>query len=186
LFSPRAFQFPSQLLNKLASPRHSDFTNFLSMRTRFDVPIHDMVLSLQNEIMDRLFHPIVLSRILDSEVKVAPPAEPFSLGLLFSSIQESVWAETKAPGDSLNVSSYRRSLQRAHLRKMVGMVLRDSGVPEDAQTLSRQGLITLRGQLQSALGKPGIKMSVETRAHLSESVARIDEALKANMQRTGF
>ena len=77
-------------------------------------------------------------------------------------------------------------MQRAHLRKMVGMVLRDSGVPEDAQTLSRQGLITLRGQLQSALGKPGIKMSVETRAHLSESVARIDEALKANMQRTGF
>ena len=69
---------------------------------------------------------------------------------------------------------------------MVGMILRDSGVPEDAQTLSRQGMITLRGRLQSALGKPGIKMSVETRAHLSESVARIDEALKANMQRTGF
>lgn len=77
-------------------------------------------------------------------------------------------------------------MQRAHLRKMVGMVLRDSSVPEDAQTLSRQGLASLRGQLQSALSKPGIKMSVETRAHLSESVARIDEALKANMQRTGF
>lgn len=29
-------------------------------------------------------------------------------------------------------------------------------------------------------------MSLETRAHLSESAARIDEALKANMQRTGF
>jgi hypothetical protein len=29
-------------------------------------------------------------------------------------------------------------------------------------------------------------MSLETRAHLSESVARIDEALKANMQRTGL
>jgi hypothetical protein len=53
------------------------------------------------------------------------------------------------------------------------MVLRDSSVAEDAQTLSRQGLTRLRGQLQSALSKPGIKMSVETRAHLSESVARI-------------
>jgi hypothetical protein len=29
-------------------------------------------------------------------------------------------------------------------------------------------------------------MNVETKAHLSESVARIDEVLKANMQRTGF
>src|SRR5215467_13397135 len=186
LFSPKAFQFPPQLLNKLASPRHSDFTNFLAMRTRFDMPIHDMVLSLQNQVMDRLFHPLVLSRILDSEVKVPPSTEPFSLAVLFTGIQDSVWAETKAPGDLLNISSYRRSLQRAHLRKMVGIVLHDSSVPEDAQTLSRQGLITLRGQLQSALGKPGIKMNVETKAHLSESVARIDEALKANMQRTSF
>lgn len=186
LFSPKAFQFPPQLLNKLASPRHSDFVDFFAMRTRFDVPIHDMVLSLQNGVMDRLFHPLVLSRILDSEVKVAPSAEAFSLGTLFTGIQDSVWAETKAPGDSLNINSYRRSLQRAHLRKMVGLVLRDSGVPEDAQTLARQGLVTLRSQLQSAVSKPGIKMNVETRAHLSESVARIDEALKANMQRTGF
>jgi hypothetical protein len=186
LFSPKAFQFSPQLLNKLASPRHSDFVDFFAMRTRFDVPIHDMVLSLQNAVMDRLFHTLVLSRILDSEVKVAPAAEPFSLALLFHTMQDSIWAETKTPGDSLNIDSYRRSLQRAHLRKMVGMILRDSSVSEDAQTLSRQGLITLRGQLQSALNKPGIKMSLETRAHLSESVARIDEALKANMQRTGF
>ena len=186
LFSPRAFQFPPQLLNKLASPRFSDFSNFLSMRTRFDLPIHDMVLSLQNQVLDRLFHPLVLGRILDSEVKVAAPADAFSLGLLFNGIQDSIWAETKAPGESLNIDSYRRSLQRAHLRKLTGMVLRETAVPEDAQTLSRQGLVALRAQLQSALGKPGIKMSLETRAHLSESVARIDEALKANMQRTAF
>jgi hypothetical protein len=186
LFSPTAFRFSPQLLNKLASPRHSNFVDFLAMRTRFDVPIHDMVLSLQNQVMDRLFHPLLLSRILDSEVKLPPPAEPFSLGLLFTELQDSIWAETRAPGNSLTIDSYRRSLQRAHLRKMVGMVLRDSSVPEDAQTLSRQGLTSLRSQLQSTLGKPGIKMSVETRAHLSESVARIDEALKANMQRTGF
>lgn len=31
-----------------------------------------------------------------------------------------------------------------------------------------------------------MKMSLETRAHPGESAARIDEALKANMQRKGF
>src|SRR2546429_4594734 len=159
LFSPPAFRFSPQLLNKLASPRHSDFVDFFAMRTRFDVPIHDMVLSLQSQVLDRLFHPLVLSRILDSEVKVAPPAESFRLASLFTGVQDSVWAETKAPGDSLNISSYRRSLQRAHLRRLVAMVLHDSAVPEDAQTLSRQELTTLRSQLQTALNKPGIKMS---------------------------
>jgi hypothetical protein len=94
--------------------------------------------------------------------------------------------ETKAPGESLNIDSYRRSLQRAHLRKLIGMVLREAAVPEDARTLSRQGLVSLRAQLQSAVNHPGVKMTLETRAHLNESVARIDEALKANMQRTAY
>jgi hypothetical protein len=66
------------------------------------------------------------------------------------------------------------------------MVVREAGVPEDAQTLSRQNLVALRSQLQAAVAKPGVKTTLETRAHLSESIARIDDALKANMQKTGF
>jgi len=65
-------------------------------------------------------------------------------------------------------------------------VLREAGVPEDAQTLSRQNLVALRSQVQAAVAKPGVKMTVETRAHLNESISRIDDALKANMQRTAF
>jgi hypothetical protein len=186
LFSPGSFQFSPQLLNKLASPRFSDFINIDSMRTRFDVPIHDMVLSLQTRVLDRLYHPMVLSRILDSEVKTSSPADAFSLGVLFTELQDSIWAETKVPADSLTISTYRRSLQRAHLRKLTAMVLRETAVPEDAQTLARQNLVALRAQLQAALARPGLKTSLETRAHLNESIARIDEALKATMQRVNF
>ena len=186
LFSPTSFHFSPQLLNKLASPRFSDFIDFRSMLTRFDAPIHDMVLSLQTRVLDRVYHPIVMSRILDSEVKVSSHGDAFGLGLLFTELQDSIWAETKAPVASLNIDSYRRSLQRAHLRKLVGMVLHETSVPEDAQTLARQNLVALRSGLQATLGKPGVKMSLETRAHLNESVARIEEALKANMQRTAF
>ena len=144
------------------------------------------MLSLQRQVLDRLFLPVVLSRIQDSELKVSPPAEPFTLGLLFTGIQDSIWAETKMPGAKLDINSYRRSLQREHLRKMIGMVLREAAVPEDARTLSRFGLVSLRTQLQGDLSKPGLKMALEVRAHLSESIARIDEALKASMQRTAF
>jgi hypothetical protein len=187
LFSPRAFQFSPQLLNKLASTRFTDFSDFAeNARRRFDVPIHDMVLSLQTSVLDRLYHPIVLSRILDSEAEAKTPDDAFSVGLLFAELQDSIWAETKSPGASLNIDSYRRSLQRAHLRKLIAMVLRDETVPEDAQTLARQNLTSLRSQLQAAVGKPGVKMTLETRAHLSESISRIDDALKANMQRTAF
>ena len=184
LFSPNAFQFSPRLLNKLQNERFINFSTFTPSRQ--DVAIHAAVLSLQRNVMDRLFHPILLSRVQDSEVKVAPPAAPFTLGELFIGVQDSIWAETKAPGMSLSINSYRRSLQREHLRKMIGMVLRDAAVPEDARTMARYNLVSLRTQLQGTLAKPGIKMPVEVRAHLSESIARIDETLKAGMQRTAF
>src|SRR6185503_19779158 len=97
-----------------------------------------------------------------------------------------IWAETNTPGLTVNINCYRRALQREHLRKMIGMVLRDSAAPEDARTLSRQSLVTLRGQLQRTVSKPGLKTSLEVRAHLNESIERIDEALKGGLQRSAF
>ena len=186
LFSPTSFQFSPELLNKLASPRFSDWTDIDSMRTRFDVPIHEMVFGLQNRVLDRLYDPIVLNRLLDSEVKVSSSGDALTVGLLFNEIQDSIWAELKTPGQSVEINSYRRSLQRAHLRKLVAIALRTDSVPEDAQTMARENLTALRGQIRSAAGKPGLKMSLETRAHLNESLTRIDDTLKANMQRTAF
>jgi hypothetical protein len=182
LFAPTAFKFSPRLLNKLQNERFINFNTFVPGRQ--DVPIHAAVLSLQRQVLDRIFHPVLLARVQDSEVKVSAPAEAFTLGELFTGVQESIWAETKGPGSLMNINSYRRSLQREHLRKMIGMVLRDSAVPEDARTLARHQLVSLRTQLQAALARPGAKL--EIRAHLSESIARIDEALKANMSRTAF
>jgi hypothetical protein len=127
-----------------------------------------------------------LSRIQDSELRVASNVEPFTLGLLFTEIQDSIWAETKTQSPTVAINSYRRSLQREHLRRMINMVLRDAAAPEDARTLARQSLVTLRGQLHRTAARPGLSTSLEVKAHLAESIARIDEALKANMQRTAF
>jgi hypothetical protein len=168
----------------LENERFIDFNTFVPSRQ--DVPVHQIVLSLQRQVLDRLFMPTVLSRIQDSELRVAAPAEPFTLGLLFTEVQNSIWAETKTPGAAVNINSYRRSLQREHLRRMIGMVLRDAAVPEDARTLARQSLVSLRGQLDRTLSRPGLNTSLEVRAHLSESIARIDEALKGGMQRSAF
>jgi hypothetical protein len=184
LFAPTAFQFKPQLLNKLENERFIDFNNFTPGRQ--DVPIHAIVLNLQRQVLDRIFLPTVLARIQDSEMRVAANTQPFTLGLLFTEIQDSIWDETKTLAASVNINSYRRSLQREHLRKMIGMVLRDSAVPEDARTLARQSLVTLRGQLQRVVSRPGFTASPEVRGHLAESIARIDEALKGGMQRTAF
>jgi hypothetical protein len=181
LFSPDAFKFSPQLLNKLATERFPDFSNFASFQQRPDYPIHEQILSLQQVALNRLFHPMIMSRVLDNELRVEKREMALTLGTVFSSVQDAVWAEAKAPAVTIN--SFRRSLQRDHLRKMIALVVRDAAAPEDARSLARHHLVLLRTQLRTATPLAG---SVETRAHLSESIARINEALSAQMQRSAF
>jgi len=83
--------------------------------------------------------------------------------LLFNEIQDSVWAELKAPGPSIEINTYRGSL-RGHLCKLVAIALRTDSVPEGAQTNARENLTALRTQRSAASSKPGLETSLETRA----------------------
>jgi hypothetical protein len=180
LFGPAAFRFSPQLLNKLTADRFPDFTVGLSEQ-RSDYPIHQQILSLQTAALNRIFHPVVMSRVLDNELRVAAPTSGLALGEIFASVRDSIWAETKGPGASIN--SFRRSLQREHLRRMIALVVREGAAPEDARSLARHSLTLLRPRLRTAAAEA---RPVETRAHLNESIARIDEALKAVLQRQAF
>jgi hypothetical protein len=184
LFSPRAFAFPPTLLNKLEVERFPNWRDFRTMQRRFDYPVHARVLALQKGVLDRLLHPVVLGRVLDAEVK---DPDPFTISMLFAGLQDSIWEETKGTAATLDVNSYRRALQREHLTRMAGMVLRTQPeLPEDARTMARLSLTGLRTQLRGALARPAVKMPVETKAHLQESLARIDEVLSAGAERSAF
>jgi len=99
---------------------------------------------------------------------------------LFGGLQEAIWSEMKTGSE---INSFRRPLQREYLRRMMNLVLRPTpGAPEDAATMARYNLTQLRGGIQRALLN-GARMGVATRAHLQESLARIDETLKAQQQR---
>ncbi len=181
LFAPGAFTLSPQLLNKLTTERFPDFSNFASFEQRPDYPIHQQILSLQAAALNRLFHPVVMSRVLDNELRVAKREETLTLGTIFASIRDSIWEETNAA--SVEVNSVRRSLQREHLRRMIALVVRDAAAPEDARSLARHNLTLIRTRLRAAVPKAA---SVETRAHFNESIARIDEALAAQVQRTAY
>jgi hypothetical protein len=119
-----------------------------------------MVFELQN--LDRLYDPVVLNRLLDSEVKVSSPSDALTVGLLFNEIQDSVWAEL------------RRSLQRRPLARAGGhRFAHRFGAGRRANDGSRE---------------PNRAAHPDPRRcqHLNESLARIDDTLKANRQRGAF
>ena len=180
-FAPRAFQFSPNLLNKLNIERVPDRFNSNWFEGPRILQVHENILELQKALLDRVFNPIVLKRVADNELRYVNPAERLRMSELFSSVQNAVWAETQRTS-AIEVNSVRRGLQRAHLNKMLNLLLRDGAAPEDARTMARYSLISLRAQLATAQARAG---SVETKAHIDESIARIDEGLEVEHSADG-
>jgi hypothetical protein len=176
IFAPDAFEIPSSLLNKLASERFYDFTFSLFDQPRNDYPIHTILRSIQALPLDHLFSPVLMSRMLDIELR---GGDHLTLAEVHQGVRESIWTEVDS---SDNIDSVRRGLQRLHLEKLIGLVVKPQpGVPEDASALARADLKTLRVGIRTSLSTGGL--DAYTRAHLDETLATIDAALEAGIQR---
>ncbi len=179
LFGPAAFDFSPELLKKLGAERMRDFTWSIWETSRIDYPVHDVVLGIQTRTLDRLYDPIRLSRLLDLELYAGPDEQPFTMEELFTGAREAIWAELEAGSD---INGFRRGLQRAHLDTLIALVLESGqGLPQDAVTLARHDLV----QLGSAIagGMDNASLTTTTQAHLRESLARINVALAAIVER---
>ena len=184
LFGADALRIPPRLLNKLAVERFPDIEGTFWTIDRIDLPIHTLVLALQSVAMDRLYHPIVLGRMVDIEQRYEGRDKAFTLAEMFSSVRQAVWSELDHRS---NINSFRRNLQRKHLTTLVNLVVQsDPAQPEDARTLARADLIQIRRGIDGALGRverPAASLDAVTRAHLDETRARITAALEAGMER---
>lgn len=183
-FSNHAFDFPPSLLNKLAIDRFWTFEGDFFGTPRLDYPIHQQVIGIQRVLLDRMYNPTLLARLQDLEEKYPNPRDAFTMTDLFQGLQEAIWSEVNVAGEGVEINSFRRALQREHLKRLTNLVLRPSpNTPEDAATLARYNLTQLRARMQRSLAIRSPGMNLTTRAHLQESMARIDEALKAQQQR---
>lgn len=177
VFSADSFDFPSSVLNKLASERFWDFTGSTFEQERNDFPMLSIISAIQVRPLDHLYSPVLMSRMLDIELR--DQAEHLTLAEVFESLRKSIWSEVEA-GSSVN--SMRRSLQREHLDRLMTLVVKPApGVPDDASALARMDLQSLRIILLSAASGGGL--DAYSKAHFDESLARIDAALEAGIQR---
>lgn len=144
-----------------------------------DVSISAAVLKVQGAVLDQLMADAVAARILDSQEKVSDPAKAMRLSEVYDTLQGAIWSELKTGQD---ISGMRRNLQRNHLGRIANALVKPSpATPADARALQRENATQLAAQIRAALAKPG--MSKEARAHLSESLNTLTEALKAPLAR---
>ena len=188
--SDKAFDFPADLLNSLAVTRWSDWGSASWNATRFDYPVHNVILRNQTFILERLLYPTVLSRVQDTELKFPKGEDAFTLPELFSGITDAVWVELGRDAGAKQwsnadafISSFRRGLQREHLKQLIKLVLdAESGTPEDARSLARLHLGQINSKIQRTLQNARGRLDDYSLAHLEESRGRVEKALDASFQ----
>lgn len=195
IFSPSAFSFSPEFLNKLAPPRWDDhFTELQLYLTSIDYPILEKIGDLQSSLLSRMLRPVLLARLLDNEKKAASSADRLMLNDYFSWLTDHFWQEI---GKSANINTMRRNLQRNYLRRLLALAVAPksqifapseidippmpiASVPADARSLAMRQLRILRSRIQTALGNKSL--DPETRSHFERSVGLIDRVINARFQ----
>lgn len=180
-WAPDSFTFPPDLLRKLGLERHADLDQGTSTSSRRDFPVHDTVLGIQKAPLLWMYDAVVLKRMQDLPLLLAPGEDVLTIAELFGAIRGAIWQEAF---EGRNVTSMRRNLQREQLQLLIDLYMQGGAwYPEDAITLARNDLSTLEAALTKAMAQPGLDGI--TRAHYQESRDRIRETLNAVVQKGG-
>ena len=146
-----------------------------------DIAIDQQVLSMQRSVLAQLLGETVAQRLVNNEAKVDDPAQALRLSELYATLHGAVWSELagKQPQD---IPLMRRNLQREYVLRLANVLIRPAAaLPADARALLRADAVKLRAEIAKA--RDGKQLSVEAKAHLNETLALIDEALKAPLVR---
>jgi len=182
-FSEDSWEFDPELLNRLPPNRFSHWGAYNPLP--LDFPVHTQVVLIQMALLGDLMATPRLWRLVDNEPRTPAGQEPYRVSELLETLTNAIWSELGEAGNSARpINSFRRNLQRQHLRHLEGLLL-DSGIggpvaaPEDARSLARLELKRLSERMAEAL-EPG-QLDTMTEAHLAESKARIDRVLDASL-----
>jgi hypothetical protein len=144
-----------------------------------DFSLASPVQELQRAVLGQLLSDAVASRLLDSEAKTEKGA--LQLSELYRRIDQSVWSELGGKGD---IAPLRRELQREHVNKIAGLLVRPSALTRaDARSLTRADARVLLGRIQAASKRGGL--SAEAVAHLQDCADTLSQALTAQLERAG-
>lgn len=183
LFAVDSFKFKPEFLGKL-TPDFDErwdaiFDDQLGLPTAtvIDQSVAGRVFALQRATLGQLMRDSVAGRLVVAPEKLSDPAKALGLAELYGTLQKSIWSEL---GSGSSISMMRRNLQREHVRLLAEAVAKPSArAPADARSLQREFAGELLAQLRKAAAKPGL--AIENRAHLNESIALLDGALKAQV-----
>jgi hypothetical protein len=181
-FADAAWSVPPGLLDSLQPNHWWHWGIDLAKSVPFDYPYTDRILDIQAAVLDYVMHPVMLSRIAETET-AAKKGESYTLAEHLRGITDSTFSELgpkSAAAGAFGISPIRRNLDRAVLDRLIILTnTPPAGTPDDARSLARANLVTVEKRIGSVLLVRAAGMDEATKAFLDESRARIKRALAA-------
>ncbi len=184
-FGQKAFEFPPELYNYLATSKWSHWGTEVNLRA--DYPVREIILIWQDRVLAHLLSSLTLSRIADSELKVPADQDAFTTAELIERLTKAVFSEIeKLDGGKYTnrkpaISSLRRGLQRRFLEHLSNLAMGNTLAPDDCQTVAYAELEALEARINGVLAGKA-QLDSYTRAHLKETADRIRKVLDARLQ----
>lgn len=182
VFAADSFAFSPSFLRKLAiSDFDIDDSRELGRGVpSVDVAVDQQVLALHRSVLAPLLGPEIAQRLLNNELKATDAKEALRLAELYGTLHRAVFSELPANAD---IPLLRRNLQREYVARLALVMVRPApNMPSDARALLRADAQKLRDEMVT-MQRRSPHAAPETKAHLAESVATLDEALKASLVR---
>ncbi len=140
--------------------------------------IHDLVGGVQATGLTFLMNPTRMRRVYDNEFR-AESDNVFTLAELVTSVTSNVWSECSSDGSGMEISSFRRNLQREHAERLIQLMLLDRTTSPSLRTIATLATAELRQidtLCQQSLSKD---QDHYTSAHLNDIRKRISKAMEA-------
>jgi hypothetical protein len=182
IFAADSFRFPPGFLRKLSYTDYDidDVRELGRTPPPIDIAVDQAVLGVHRAVLGPLLGPDVAQRLLNNELKASEPGDALRLSELYATLHGAIFAELKNGQD---IPLIRRNLQREYVARLATVLVRPPPtMPPDARAQLRADAVKLREELVAA-ARQRPQRSAETRAHLAESLATLDDALKAPLMR---
>jgi hypothetical protein len=185
LFEVDAFKFKPEFLGKLTIDFDGRFDAYdddfgTGGIAPIDFSVSNRVLAIQRAVLAQLMRDTVAGRVINAPERMSDPSKALTVAELYGTLHKAVWSELSSGAD---IALMRRNLQREHLKMTAQQVANPSPrTPSDARALQREFAVDLLAKLRTASSKKGL--SIENRAHLNESIALLDAALKAQVAKS--
>jgi hypothetical protein len=185
-----AFALPPHLLNELL-PSRMGRSEDPDVEHPLDPPIHEWILGVQRDVLASLLHPARLERLFDTELRVEPPSDAFTVSELLQTLSRSLFAEIWSGPPRTPIDGLRRDVQTVYIEELARLVLdsptwsapeggvtRQLHAPLQARALARLELVELDGRIGRALAG---HLTRDDKAHLLAARDAIRRTLTASI-----